>query len=554
MKNKIILMLLLLSSVYAFAQTPTCYRIYLHDKNNTNYNVHLPHQFLSQRALAKRAKFAIPITEEDLPISQQYVNAILSLDDNIRVLTQSKWMNTVVVYCPNNNIVSTFSTLPFVDSILPVACYVLNNANIVNSNENEYFDNSIVSALQTRDYNYGSSIEQIGVHNGQLLHQAGFQGDSMLIAILDGGWEGFSDSPYFTHLYQNGQIWGVRDLIPDVNNIYTGHTHGTCVTSIIGAKSEGELIGTAPNANFFFIRSENPWSEQLIEEDFWTAGAELADSLGADVINSSLGYTTFADFPYADFYVSQSDGVTGISSRAATIATEKGIVVVISAGNEGESEWGYISRPSDAFNVLCVGAVSKDTMIASFSSHGFSADGRVKPDVVSVGWNTWVVYPNSEGDDYVAQGNGTSFSGPVITGMAACLWQSLPNKTATEIMQIIREHGHQFNNPDSIMGYGVPDFYQAYLDNRDVDTVGITHYELPILGYPNPCIDNFTIVNANYDIVQVEFYDMTGRRLFYHNPDQSYYLYFNLSNFPSGIYFAKIIRKNQINSIKIIKK
>jgi subtilisin family serine protease len=172
----------------------------------------------------------------------------------------------------------------------------------------------------------------------------------MLICILDAGWDGFDTISHFQHLYNEDRIWGTRDMIPGSNNVYFGHSHGTSVTSIIASNIEDSLIGSAPMANYYFIRSENPWSEQLIEEDFWAAGAELADSLGADVINSSLGYTVFADFPEGDMTPQQNDGISSVASQAATIAGQKGIVVVVSAGNERGSLWGFIGRPAGRFD------------------------------------------------------------------------------------------------------------------------------------------------------------------------------------------------------------
>ncbi len=271
-------------------------------------------------------------------------------------------------------------------------------------------------------------------------------------------------------------------------------------------------MGTAPNADYFLIRTENPWSEEPIEEDFWAAGAEFADSIGADVINSSLGYTVFDnDSLFATDYTT-CDGQTGIASRAATLAAERGIIVCVSAGNEGMSEWHHIGRPADAFNVLAIGAVDKDSLYAPFSSVGPSYDGRVKPDIASVGWNTVVMTPG----DSIIEGNGTSFSSPVIAGLSACLWQALPQKNATEIMQIIRESAHQILQPDTLMGFGIPDFYQAFLQYYEPDTNAITTFCKPsnaFLVYPNPCQSTVTVKSTFNTIQNVAVYDLSGKCL-----------------------------------------
>ena len=220
------------------------------------------------------------------------------------------------------------------------------------------------------------------------------------------------------------------------------------------------LIGTAPEADYFFIRSEDAVTETPMEEDFWMMAVEIADSLGADVINSSLGYTTFDDSVRFVSTYADCDG-NSLISQVATKAVEKGIIVCVSAGNSGDKPWHFVGRPADARNVLTVGAIDVDAQLAPFSSVGPSFDGRIKPDVVSVGWNTFVVTEY----EITAQGSGTSFSSPLMAGLTACLWQSLPNKSAAEIIQIIRESSHSYDDPNNYIGYGIPDIYQAYLSN-----------------------------------------------------------------------------------------
>lgn len=537
-----ILLSILLSGV---AQDPNCYRVYLSNKNNSPYNITTPSAFLSPRAIAKREQYNIPITTQDLPVNDSYIAQIQAYDVNIQILSKSKWLNTVVIYCPNPALIPGIQNLGCVQYIVPVANLPFTKEGgfvIPQTESNDKFGRS-----DTNSFSYGDSYDQIKVHRGELLHNAGFSGEGMLIAILDAGWNGFDTISHFQPLYANGQIWGTRDLIPGVNNVYSGHGHGTSVTSIIASNIEGELVGTAPMANYFFIRSEKPWSEQPIEEDFWAAGAELADSLGADVINSSLGYTTFADFPAGDMTPQQNDGISSVASQAATIAGQKGIVVVISAGNERGSDWGFIGRPADAFDVISVAAMDKDSIIAPFSSYGPSADGRVKPDITSLGWNTW----NSSTDGTINQGSGTSFSGPVIAGLAACLWQSLPHLNSIEIMQVIREAGHLYNNPNNDFGYGIPDFYRAFLDNST--SVASYASNFNVIAFPNPTSDQITFKSADNENISIQIVDVMGRVLLHYSDVQSQSS-ISLVSLSSGIYFAHIKTSHSKGTIKLIKR
>lgn len=545
MKRFFIALLLIGITLWGVAQNPNCYRIYLSNKNNSPYSISNPSAFLSPRAIAKRTTYNIPVTTQDLPVNEAYINQIKAFDANIQVLSTSKWLNTVVIYCPNPAHIPGIQNLGCVQHIVPVA-------NLPFSKEGGFvipqtIDNDKFGTNGTKDFSYGDSYDQIKVHRGDSLHNLGFRGEGMLIAVFDAGWNGFDTISHFQPLYANGQIWGTRDMIPGVNNVYTGHGHGTSVTSIIASNIEGQLVGTAPMANYYFIRSENPWSEQPIEEDFWAAAAELADSLGADVINSSLGYTTFSDFPQGDMTPQQNDGISSVSSLAATIAGQKGIVVVISAGNERGSDWGFIGRPADAIDVISVGAMDKDSIIAPFSSYGPSADMRVKPDITAVGWNTWVSTTNGN----IVQGNGTSFSGPVIAGLSACLWQSLPHLNAIELMDVIRQHGHIYNNPDNDFGYGIPDFFQAFLDNST--SVSEFSTSINVVAFPNPTEDQITFQSTNEEIVSIQIVDLSGKILFQVS-DKQFKNTISVASLSSGIYFAHVTTTQSKGTIKFIKR
>ena len=530
MKKISLFALFVLCCIFSNAQDSiNCYRIYLHDKANTPYSVQQPQQFLSERAIAKRARFNIAITEQDFPVNPAYLQAIRQADDSVLIMATSRWFNTVSIRCPETSALSTISGLAFVDSIVPIG-YL--------SDISEQSEEPIINYLGTihepitDSLAYGKGFPQIAIHNGHLLHNEGYKGEGMLIAMLDGGWLGFNRNEFFTNLYENGQIVGTYNFVPGQSDVYWKDSHGTSCASIILSNINDEIpsgpytfVGTAPNANMIFIRTENVDSEQLMEEDFWVAGAEIADSVGTDVITSSLGYTVF-ESPDLNIGHSSLDGHTSLASRAATLAAHKGIVVCVSAGNDGDKEWHRISRPADAEDILTVGAVGIDSIPADFTSIGPSFDGRVKPDVASVGFqthkvNSWILsMPDSTSTNehpivlsFVVPGNGTSFATPCLAGLATCLWQALPEYSALEIMQMIREAGHQYNTPDTLWGYGIPDFYRAYLEHRD--TTGIHDNQLlcDLSVFPTPCHNQCSVQNTSADTKEIAIFDMNGRMI-----------------------------------------
>lgn len=521
------------------AQLPaTCYRLTFSDKANSPYSIDNPSEYLSPRALEKRARFNIAITEQDFPVNPQYVQQVQSVDSRIRVLCSCKWLNTLTIYCPDSTKLPQIQALPFVTDILPVANYDLENMTSPSATPEP--ENSPWVSNSLRDsvipYDYGYALAQIAVHNGQLLHNEGFRGDGMLIAVFDAGWNGLDTSDFFRILFDEGRLLGTRDLIPFRNNVYAGHHHGTIVTSTMAGLTEQILVGTAPRASYFLIRSEEPDSEQPIEEDFWAQAACIADSIGADVINSSLGYTTFSDFPQYESSYSDVNGVTSIASRAATILGQNGVIVCVSAGNDGANDWHYIGHPADAYDILAVGAADIFGNIAYFSSRGPSFDGRVKPDITSVGVSTTCVYPG----DYLGTADGTSLAGPVAAGLCACLWQALPLANSTQVMQYIRESGSCYNNPNDSLGYGIPDFYAAYSQH-----VGITEHRNPTLSvFPNPCTDFLQVPNGQLQIETIDLFDASGKLVKRVHNQGEYLIKIRVNELPNGIYMGKARLQN----------
>ncbi len=549
MKHFSLLWLFLGLSVALFAQSPTCYRIYLSDKNNTPYSIDNPSEFLSQRAIDKRARFNIPITEQDLPVNPQYKQQILALHAEIQPLAVSKWMNTFTIYCPDSTVLPQILSLPFVDSMEAVGNYVLYDAPVYQHPENP-IPMVHSSSIPTKDaVDYGEGLAQIALFNGVPLHEEGFHGEGMLIAVIDGGFFGIENTNFYQDLVNSGRFYGHYSLMPNfVDTLTSGwdEVHGTVVTSAMAANTNGELVGTAPGASYALIHTEWVGSEEIIEEDFWANGAEIADSLGADVINSSLGYRMFPDFPQNDITYENMDGVHSIASRCATILGQKGVIVCVAAGNDGNSEFYHISRPGDAFDILCVGACTSDSIIASFSSRGYSYDGRVKPDIISQGVETACYNPFN----MLEFSNGTSLATPVAAGMCACLWQAMPCYTSTQIMQMIRESGHLYNNPNPEFGYGIPNFYQIYASH-----VGINNYKpLQISVYPNPVTDKLYLTNLDGDIQSVSIYNAACQLVLQHAVNGNPLIEINVTSLPEGFYVGTATMKdNQKATFKFVK-
>ena len=550
MKKLFFLLLWFGISAAVCAQNPTCYRIYLSDKNNSPYSIENPLEYLSQRAIDKRVRFNIPITEQDFPVNPQYKQQILALDADMQLLAVSKWMNTVTVYCPDSVVVPQILNLPFVDSIMAVGNYILHDLPVFQNPENPI---SIVhsSPNPTKDaIDYGEGLGQIALLNGVPLHEEGFHGEGMLIAVIDGGFFGIETTSFYQQLVNEGRFFGHYSLMPNfVDTLESGwnEVHGTIVTSAIAANTNGELVGTAPGASYALIHTEWVGSEEIVEEDFWANGAEIADSLGADVINSSLGYRKFPDFPQNNITYENMDGVHSIASRCATILGQKGVIVCVAAGNDGSNDFYYVNRPGDAFDILCVGACTTDSIIAEFSSHGPSYDGRVKPDITSQGVETACYYPY----DMLSFANGTSLATPVATGMCACLWQAMPQYTSSEIMQMIRESGHLYNNPNTEYGYGIPNFYQVYASH-----VGINDYNpLQLNVYPNPATDKLYLTNLDGNIQSINIYNAAGQLVLQHTTPQSFFLEIDVTHLSQGFYVGTAtLEGNHKATFKFVKK
>ncbi|HJX70571.1 MAG TPA: S8 family serine peptidase [Bacteroidales bacterium] len=465
-----LLLFILASAVHLNAQYPAGrYWVRLSDKNHNAFSLEHPEEFLSQRALQRRKDQNIPVEFNDLPVSRFYMDSLIGL--GIPVVNTSKWFNSFTTGDIDNTQVSILLGLPFVNQIQYVRPAVIQNKTTLPGGQ--------LSDL-SESFNYGFGGGQITIHHGEQLHKMGYTGKGIHIAIIDAGFNQADLLPAFYNLWDNNQILGFRDFVEPGSDIFEAHGHGTYVLSVMGSYAPGIMIGTAPDASFWLLRSEDTGSEYLIEEDNWVSAAEFADSAGADVINTSLGYFTFDDSTQDHTY-QDMDGNTTRISIAADIAASKGMLLVNSAGNQGNKEWKYISAPADADSILTIGAVEYSGIIAPFSSLGPTSDGQIKPDVCAVGWGTYMYLPNGA----LTQGNGTSLSSPVIAGLSACLWQANRQATNMQLLEAVQQSSDRFENPDTIYGYGIPDFYQANLllktnYRSKSDTTDIIHI------FPNP--------------------------------------------------------------------
>ncbi len=437
----------LLMCVGMMAQpTPLKYRVYLKDKNYNQYSLDKPEEFLSARSLERRKRQNIAVDYSDLPVSQAYINEIYQTGGN--PVTKGKWNNFVTVSVIDSIVAGEIGELPFVKKVELV--WVQPPAN--KPSETVKRDTLINRPTKSKDY-YGLGDEQITMCNGKKLHEAGFKGEGMMIAVIDAGYHNMD----LINAMKNIKVAGVKDLVKADSDIYMENNHGLGVLSCMAMNAPGIMVGTAPESEYLLLRSEDAYSEQLVEQDYWAAAVEYADSIGADLVNTSLGYYAF-DNPLDNYHYRDLDGSYTLISRQASMVADKGMVMVCSAGNSGAGSWKKITPPGDAHNVLTIGAVEQSRLLAPFSSVGNTADGRIKPDVVAMGALTQVMGT----DGNIRKANGTSFASPIICGLVACLWQALPHLNALEVMDLVRKAGDRAQYPDNIYGYGIPDFWKAY--------------------------------------------------------------------------------------------
>ena len=552
MKKTLLIATLIALCTGAFAQIgPDLYFIEFTDKNNTPYSLDNPLEYLSQRAIDRRQAQNIAIDSLDLPVNPSYIAALQEL--GLEIVNPTKWLNGTTVRTNDYNLVLQARNLPFVKSTPRFEIDTVETAKKVAKSmmvtENRPSTNII--APKYTDSEYGLSYNQIALHNGHLLHAEGFKGEGMLIAVTDGGFTNADQMRSLEYLRNSGRIVATRDFAYNGSTVYGHHVHGSMVLSIMAGYLPGEYIGCAPEADYILITSECDDYEEIIEEFNWVSAIEYADSMGADLANVSLGYVDFDSERY-NHSRDDMDGHTNPSSIGANIAASRGMMIVVAAGNSGQYENGHvwIGAPSDAYDIVTVGAIDVNQNSAPFSSHGFVEGNRIKPDIASVGWDTYVDYVN----DSIDVGSGTSFATPLSTGLIACFWQKFREKTSTEIREALfaaarptvptwdEDTTLTTGTPNIFTGRGIVDFEVA---SNMLSEITEAHAPFGIELYPNPTSDIVTI-NLNSDKkAQISIFSSDGRLLDY-KKNVSHEAKYNFAKYPAGKYIVSLSIDNKV--------
>ncbi|MGI4874480.1 MAG: S8 family serine peptidase [Janthinobacterium lividum] len=472
-RSATLLLVLLVGAATAIQAQSRRYFVYFKDKAGTPYRVGQPEAFLSARALSRRSRQGIAVRERDLPVNPTYVAQVRAVSGVGQVLYTSRWLNGAVVVADSLPMVQV-QKLAAVQSIRLLSV----RPPAASAPAGTVVPTPTPAAPTTPRATYGKAYAQAQQIGAVAMHNAGYRGEGMQIAIFDGGFPGAERITALQNLQQQNRVLGTRNFVDGGRSVYLRNSHGTNCLSLIGGELPGYYIGIAPRASFYLCITEDVGSEYPIEEANWLAAAEYADSVGVDVISSSLGYTTF-DLTRLSHTYAELNGRTAIGSLAALGAARAGIVVLNSAGNDGTDSWHYISVPADADSIISVGATDSLRTHASFSSYGPTADGRIKPTLSCMGVASAVL----NGSGQVLRGNGTSYSCPEMAGLAAAFWQANPTLTAQQVITALEQSATQAQNPDNVLGYGIPDFPTAY-NLRHPGAALVPVGELAV--YPNP--------------------------------------------------------------------
>lgn len=554
-KYLVFFLVLLIPSAYAQSNEIHDAWLFLKDKPKAAIFLANPISMVSQRAIDRRSTQSIPFDEKDVPIDLDYYTTIKNTP-NVSVLGASKWLNAVHVQAT----LSVLNELPTRISFIDRVAFADKTVNSLQKRTSEkIIENHLNKFTKIKsDFNYGAASNQITMLKGDALHQQGLTGHNQIIAVIDAGFPNVDKLDAFKRIRDNNQILGGYNFADRNDNFYTRNSHGTLVLSTIAGYLENEFVGTAPDANFYLFITEIAESETVLEETLWVEAAERADSLGVDVLNTSLGYTTF-DNPKHNYSYNDMDGKTTFISRGAEIASSRGMLVVNSAGNSGTSAWKYIGAPADAVSVISVGAVDASKNIASFSSFGPSFDGRIKPEIVAQGLNSSLINHVSGN---ITTASGTSFSGPIMAGLIACLNGYGPlfvkSKRKSKIQQNFNDYlkeavfksADRFQNPDDRFGYGIPDFEQAFNDYANSLSVEESILEKSVI-FPNPVVSTFVINNLQDSIkqYQLQLFDVLGKQVDFLLENEA----IDISQLQKGMYFLRVIKGNQSKTLKILK-
>lgn len=546
MKKLSFLLLLALAALFAQAQVaPDIYWVQFSDKNDSPYSIDNPEAYLSARALQRRANLGIAIDEYDIPVNPQYLQAVA--DCGVQLLNPSKWLNGVSVYTTDASTIDAVNALPFVSAVRSCP----NNPKAQEMKERWLAEEMkpVASSRATYGY-YGGAEDQVKQIKANVLHELGYDGTGMVIAILDGGFIGFEGHSCFDNMREEGRFLGTRDFVFGSTSVYSQSTHGTSCLSTMAAYDPNNMVGTAPKASYYLIHTEDGATENIIEEYNWVSGAEYADSLGVDLCTTSLGYNGFdMDEWYHSF--DHFDGHTAPMTIGAEIAASRGIICLNAAGNNGSGTC-TLGIPGDAEHILTIGAVNNMGTRASFSSVGPTYDGRIKPDVMAMGEGTYVASAFPDWGNYY-NGSGTSFATPVLAGAVACLRQARPYTSVQVFCDAIRACSDRTSNPDNDYGYGVPDLSLALEMLSVEEPMGNTPAHV-ISVFPNPSNGEVHVALNAVHKADLTVYDITGRQLFAYSFNGLNHT--TLENFlntlGSGVYFINAVSEAGNETLKLV--
>ena len=533
--RKIFTILSVSFSLIATAQTELVF-VFFKDKPNKAAFYSNPLSELTQKSLDRRTNLGISLIDQDAPIETAYIQNIKNL--GFTVTDYSKWLNGVAVNATAAEI-QTLSQQSYVDH---VESFVRNpNGGIRKEKIDKLkeFNEERAGKEALTNFNYGNSLAQINQINLRQLHIAGFTGTGKSIAVIDTGFPYVNTGTAFKRMRDNGHIKATYNFVTKGASVYTTtiNPHGAMCLGIIGGYIDGTFVGSAPDADFYLYASEDAANEIPEEQMYWIEAAEEADRKGVDVISTSLGYTTFDDSRY-DYTYDDMNGTTTFISRGAQIASEKGIFVLIAAGNEGQSNWHYISAPADNAGVFTIGAVTSTGSPSGFSSFGPNSAGVVKPDASARGTDTYYAYNNSSN-----YGSGTSFATPLSAGGVACYMQSVSNTISRNTLkQTLIQNASLYPNTHNQKGYGVLNFYKTYQTLAVKDTA-----KIQVKIFPNPAKDVLHITSEK-QLQSVEIYDLLGRLLKTETKNN-----INVSQLAKGTYLIKIKTGGQEVIEKFIK-
>lgn len=555
LKNSRLALLLFILLVGSEAKTqiaPGFYYVQFTDKQNSPFSTSNPSAYLSQRAIERRQKQSISISEQDLPVNPHYIDSVLQLG-NIDLWYATKWFNGIVIQSFDTQALAQIKNLSFVDtnqSKISTARMVSGSPQTPKALYLSEYDKEFASESAFEDklfstIDYGVADTQNKMIDVHILHELSYTGNTIRIAVLDAGFAGADTVEALSSALNNQQIVAQRDLVARGDINFLESSHGTFVLSTMAANLPGKLVGTAPDAEYILVRTEDAPTEYIVEEYNWIAGAEFADSLGADIVNTSLGYTTFDDSTQNHKLIDM-DGFTTPISRALNIAASKGMLMVSSAGNAGGGDWNFVGAPADAPSCLTVGAVNSVRELSFFSSRGPNSLGKLKPNICAMGEGVSVLSFSGDGLRSI---NGTSFSSPIIAGAAACLWQALPNLNANQLFSLIESHGDRYLSPNFDYGYGIPSFANAYYNYTGIEekTLHENHFT-----YPNPASNELHIFNPFNDNAEVFLYSVNSilykQTKLLANEKQV----LNVSDLPVGVYIISIQTTSAMKTEKCI--